>query len=197
MLKRQIASLFLRATGWRVPAPGEGAQVRRCIVLAAPHTSNWDMPNMVAFAWIYGVRLRFMMKHTMFVGPAGWLFRRLGGIAIERHRRDGVVKQAADLFTDQDELVLVIAPEGTRGRTETWKSGFYHIARRAEVPVWLSYLDYGRREGGFGPAFDLTGDVGADMDAIRDFYADKTGRHPELFGEIRLPEEGPAASTLR
>ncbi len=188
-MKKRIAAGFLRLAGWR--AEGRTPSATRYVVVAAPHTSNWDLPLLVAFAWLFDVRMRFMMKHTVFVGPAGWLFRRLGGIEIRRHQRGGLVKQMADAFESANELALVIPPEGTRGRVDLWKSGFYHIARKSEVPVVLSFLDYENRVGGFGPEFRLSGNVGEDMDLIRDFYADKVGRHPECFGEIRLVEEGP------
>jgi 1-acyl-sn-glycerol-3-phosphate acyltransferase len=189
-VKQRIAALFLRAARWRVE--GVRPRERRVVVVAAPHTSNWDLLFLLAFAWVFGVRMRFMMKHTLFRGPAGPLFRALGGIAIERRRPGGVVGQMVEAFARADELVLVIPPEGTRGRAEAWKSGFYHIARKADVPVVLSYLDYARRAGGFGPEFRLCGDVQRDMDLIRDFYADKVGLRPGHFGEIRLPEEGAA-----
>jgi 1-acyl-sn-glycerol-3-phosphate acyltransferase len=144
---------------------------------------------MLAFAWSFGLRPRFMMKHSVFVGPAGWLFRQLGGIPIERSRRYGVVKQMADVFAGAEDLMLLVPPEGTRARTPHWKSGFYHIAREARVPIALTYLDYRRRAAGFGPAFLLTDDMGFDMDRVRAFYADKSGLHPELSGPIRLEEE--------
>lgn len=186
-MKKQIAALFLRATGWR--AEGRAPQAHRYVVIAAPHTSNWDLAYMLALAWVLGVQPRFMMKHTVFRGPAGWLFRRLGGIPIERRRPGGLVKQMVEAFETSESLALVVPPEGTRSRVDVWKSGFYQIARQANVPLVLSYLDYSRKAGGFGPALFPSGDVGADMDLIRAFYADKTGRYPERFGEIRLREE--------
>jgi 1-acyl-sn-glycerol-3-phosphate acyltransferase len=189
-VKRRIAKVFLRATGWR--AEGRRPAAGRCVVDAAPHTSNWDLLFLLAFAWRFDVRMRFMMKHTVFVGPAGWLFRRLGGIAIRRGGSGGVVKQMADAFEATDELALVVPPEGTRSRVDVWKSGFYHIARKADVPVVLSFLDFGRKVGGFGPGFHLSGNVREDMGLVRDFYSDKVPLRPECFGEIRLVEEGPA-----
>lgn len=189
-MKQRLARGFLRATGWRLR--GE-APSRRCVLIAAPHTSNWDLLWMLTFGWAFGFSPRFMMKHTVFVGPAGWLFRKVGGIAIVRHRQGGMVKQMADAFEGAEELRLVVPPEGTRSRKPYWKSGFYHIAREAGVPVSLSFLDYGCREAGFGPEVTITGNVVEDMDLIRDFYADKVGRHPHLMGEIRLVEEELAA----
>ncbi len=144
---------------------------------------------MLAFAWSFELRPRFMMKHSVFVGPAGWLFRQLGGIPIERSRRYGVVKQMADVFAGAEDLMLLVPPEGTRALARHWKSGFYHIAREARVPIALTYLDYRRKAAGFGPSFLLSDNMGLDMDRVRAFYADKSGRHPELSGPIRLEEE--------
>lgn len=188
-MRKMLAHGFLRLMGWKP----EGAPPirRRFVLIAAPHTSNWDLFYLLAFAEIYELRISFMMKHTVFRGPLGPLFRSLGGIPIRRHLRENLVKQMAEAFAGRDQLVLVVPAEGTRSRTERWKSGFYHIARQAEVPIVLSYLDYARRRGGFGPEIVPTGRFGEDMDAIRDFYADKLGRHPELFAEPRLREEDP------
>lgn len=186
-MRATFAAWILGALGWR--AEGRVPEATRCVVVAAPHTSNWDMPLMLLFGWRFGLSPSFLMKHTVFVGPAGWLFRRVGGIAIDRRSRHGWVKVLAETFRSSDRLVLVIPPEGTRSRVDLWKSGFYHIAREAEVPLVLSYLDYGRRVGGFGLEFRPTGDLAADMDLIRDFYAGFRGRHPHLQGEVRLPEE--------
>jgi 1-acyl-sn-glycerol-3-phosphate acyltransferase len=159
------------------------------VLIAAPHTSNWDLAYLLAFAAIHDLRISFMMKHTVFRGPFGPLFRSLGGIPIRRHQRESLVKQMVEAFAARDEFVLVVPAEGTRARVETWKSGFYHIASEAGVPIVLSYLDYARKRGGFGPAVVPTGRYREDMDVIRDFYADKSGRHPELFAEPRIREE--------
>ncbi len=183
----RLASEFLRRTGWRTE--GQAPAARKCVVVAAPHTSNWDLLYMLAFGWSVEVRPRFMMKHSVFVGPLDPFFRRLGGIPIERHHRTGVVKQMVDAFAAADDLTLVVPPEGTRGRREHWKSGFYHIANEARVPLVLTFCDYSRKVAGFGPSFVPTGNLREDMELVRDFYADKVGRHPELFGPVRLPEE--------
>lgn len=159
------------------------------VVIAAPHTSNWDFPLLLLFAWSYGVHLSFLMKHSLFRGPVGSILSALGGIPVRRDRTAGLVKELAETFSDADRLALVIPAEGTRGHTTYWKSGFYHVARAARVPLALSYLDYAHKRGGFGPVFLPTGNVREDMELIRDFYADKVGRHPEKFGEIRLREE--------
>jgi len=165
------------------------------VLIAAPHTSNWDLAFLLAFAAIFDIRISWMGKDVLFRPPFGWLMRRTGGIPITRHERGGMVAQAARMLTSADELVLVVPAEGTRRHVSHWKSGFYHIARAANVPIVLGYLDYARRRGGFGPSIEATGDVRADMEKIRVFYADKVARFPELFGDVRLKEEEAAAAT--
>ena len=186
-MRKLLARAFLRATGWR--AEGVPPRTPRYVLIAAPHTSNWDLAYLLALAEVSGVRISFMMKHTVFRGPFGPLFRSLGGIAIRRDRRENLVKQMVEAFASRDSLALVVPAEATRGRVDVWKSGFYHIARQAGVPIVLGYLDYARRRGGFGPAFMPTGRVRDDMDVVRDFYADKVAKYPAQFGAIRLREE--------
>jgi 1-acyl-sn-glycerol-3-phosphate acyltransferase len=187
-MRKLLAKTFLRATGWK--PEGAPPPLPRYVLIAAPHTSNWDLFYLLALAEVYDLRISFMMKHTIFRGPFGPLFKSLGGIPIYRHKRGDLVKQMVEAFGERDAFVLVVPAEGTRSRVEHWKSGFYHIAREASVPIVLGYLDYARKRGGFGPPLVTSGSVGDDMDVIRDFYADKAGRHPALFAEPRLREEG-------
>ncbi|RIL07469.1 MAG: acyltransferase [Proteobacteria bacterium] len=190
-MRKLLARAFLRATGWK--PEGAPPDRHRFVLIAAPHTSNWDLFYLLALAEHYDLHISFMMKHSVFRGPLGPLFKSLGGIPIYRHTRGDLVKQMVENFTARDLFVLVVPSEGTRSRVEFWKSGFYHIAREARVPIVCGYLDYARRRGGFGPALMPSGNVRDDMDAIRDFYADKTGRHPDRFAEPRLREETPAS----
>ena len=182
-----IAEVFLRVTGWETE--GDAPRASKVVLIAAPHTSNWDLAFLLALAVRYDLRPEWMGKHTLFRGPMGWVMRRLGGIPIRRHLRENVVEQMTRVFAERESLCLTVPPEGTRGPAPYWKSGFYHIARGARVPLVLGYLDYARKRGGFGPEFHPTGDLAADMDRIRAFYADKVGRRPECFGEVRLREE--------
>jgi 1-acyl-sn-glycerol-3-phosphate acyltransferase len=191
-LRKLIGQGFLRATGWK--PEGAPPERRRFVLIAAPHTSNWDLAYLLALGEAYDLRISFMMKHTIFRGPFGPLFKSLGGIPIYRHKRGDLVKQMVEAFGERDEFVLVVPSEGTRSRVDYWKSGFYHIAREANVPIVLGYLDYARRRGGFGPALEPSGNVREDMDVIRDFYADKNGLHPELFAEPRMREEDGAGA---
>jgi 1-acyl-sn-glycerol-3-phosphate acyltransferase len=193
MLKRWIGLAFLRAAGWNMD--GERPAIDRYVIIAAPHTSNWDMPFMLAMAFVYDIPVRWMGKHTLFKPPFGPLFEWLGGVPIVRHRAGGVVDQMIERFATNEPLVLMVPAEGTRSYVDYWKSGFYHIARGADVPVVLSYLDFGTKVGGIGPSLRLTGDIGADMDEIRAFYEGRQGLRPEKMGRIRLREEDiPAAA---
>jgi len=187
MLKQWIGKAFLRVAGWKTE--GERPAADRYVIIAAPHTSNWDMPFMLAMAFVYDIPVRWMGKHTLFKAPFASFFKRLGGIPIVRHRPGGVVGQMVEHFENNDSLVLMVPAEGTRSHVDYWKSGFYHIARGADVPVVLSYLDVSKKVGGIGPALALTGDFGADMDKIREFYSEMQGFRPENIGVIRLREE--------
>ena len=159
------------------------------MLIAAPHTSNWDLLHLLALAWSVDIPVSWMGKHTLFRGLLGPLMRAVGGVAVQRDRRNDLVRQMADVFASREQLVLTVPPEATRGRAEYWKSGFYRIAFEAGVPIHLGYLDYPTKTGGFGTSVVPTGDVKADMDLIRAFYADKRGRYPERFGPIRLRDE--------
>ena len=167
--------------------PRTGCQ--RCVLLAAPHTSNWDLPLMLAFAMAFELQVSWMGKVTLFRGPFGRVMRWLGGIPVLRGGRDGQVETMAKRFAEQERLVLLIAPEGTRARAEHWKSGFYRIALRAGVPIVPAYLDYGTRTAGFGPPLVPSGSLRADMDRLRAVYAGKRGLFRGAFGPVRLLEE--------
>jgi 1-acyl-sn-glycerol-3-phosphate acyltransferase len=191
-MKRWIGRAFLRAFGWR--EEGSRPSAPAYVLIAAPHTSNWDLPFTLALAFVYDVPLRWAGKHTLFRFPYGFAMRALGGIPIRRHLRENRVEQLAGLFREHPNLVLTVPAEGTRSYTETWRSGFYHIAREAGVPVVCGYLDYARRRGGFGLSLVPTGHLRDDMDLVRAFYADKQGKYPEKFGPVRLREEEDAAA---
>jgi len=191
VIKKTIGRVVLRVSGWAYE--GHPPAARRYVLIAAPHTSNWDFVYMMAMAWALGVQLRWMGKASLFVFPLGVVFRALGGLPIRRDQRTNLVEQSVARFAEGGDLALAVPAEGTRRRGTHWRSGFYHIARLAEVPVVLGYLDYARKRGGVGPEVRPSGDVRADMDRLRAFYADKVGRYPALFTPPRLAEEEPAA----
>lgn len=190
-LKRLVGRTYLRAFGWEEEGPRPAPPF---VLIAAPHTSNWDLPFTLALSFVYDLPIRWAGKHTLFRFPHGGVMRALGGIPIRRHVRENRVDQLAALFEEHPGLVLTVPAEGTRSRTEHWRSGFYHIARAADVPIVCGYLDYAKKRGGFGLTLTPSGDLGADMDRIRAFYADKIGKHPEKFGPVRLREESPSTA---
>ncbi|MEZ5557080.1 MAG: acyltransferase [Pseudomonadales bacterium] len=187
-LKAAVGGCVLRLGGWTYE--GTVPSERRYVLIAAPHTSNWDFVWMIAMSLAAGVRLRWMGKASLFDSPLGWLYRALGGIAARQDVASDLVAQCVHRFTESEDLVLAVPAEGTRQRAQTWRSGFYHIARLAHVPIVPGYLDYAARRGGLGSPIHPTGDVGADMERLRVFYADKVGRYPDQFTEPSLAEEG-------
>ena len=186
-MKKTLAGWFLRLLGWRL----EGARpdLRQYVLIAAPHTSNWDFPLMLLFAAAFDIKVTWMAKHTLFPPPVGWVMKALGGMPIKRDRNENVVDAMVKAFEQSRDLVLVVPTEGTRALAEYWKSGFYHIARQANVPVVPSFLDFGQRRGGFGPPLSLTGIPLEDMEYFRNFYRGMKGKFPQQFGPIRLKEE--------
>ncbi|WP_447643221.1 1-acyl-sn-glycerol-3-phosphate acyltransferase [Nocardioides zeae] len=184
--RRRLARLVLRAVRWQTV----GEVPRRGILVGAPHTSNWDWVLTLLLAWDSGVRIRLLVKHSLFRGPLGPILRATGAVELDRANPGATIRELlADAETDES-FLLGIAAEGTRGRGERWKSGFHRIARQTGIPVTLAFLDAPSRTVGWGPTFPATEDVRADMDRVRAFYADKRGIRPELATPPRLREEG-------
>lgn len=168
-----------RAAGWRVE--GELPDVPKMVIVAAPHTSNWDfVTGMLGVVFGHGVRAQWLGKHTLFRPATGWLMRWLGGIPIERNAAHGVVSESIKVMNRAEQLLLVVTPEGTRKKVARWKTGFYHIAVGANVPIVLGALDFGRRRIVFGPVFTPSGDMERDIADIQAHYRQFTGRNPEL-----------------
>lgn len=180
-LLRGFSVAFLKLTGWKV----EGClppQAAKSVFIAAPHTSNWDLPYTLMVAFALRLNPYWMGKHTIFKAPFGPLMRWLGGIAVNRDQANNLVAASAQAIRDADgPLQLIVPPEGTRSKTRYWKTGFYHIARTADVPIVMAYMDYSTKRSGLGPLFEPTGDVEADMNAIKAFYAPFRGRNAEQF----------------
>lgn len=174
---RRSSWLCLRVFGWRTE--GEFPDVPKCVMIAAPHTSNWDMVIMLFVAFALQTKLYFMLKDAAFRWPFGPFFRWLGGIPIDRSKSSGMVGQSIEAFRENEELILVVPPSGTRSKVMKWKTGFYHIANGAEVPILMGFLDYARKVGGIGPLVFPTGDIKADMKKIADFYTGITAKYPE------------------
>ena len=188
-VRRLLGRSYLSLLGWRVE--GELPSDPKLVIVAAPHTSYWDFPHMIGFGFAEGIYVSVLMKASLFWGPLGVLLRAMGGVPVERSQAHGLVESTVRALDKTDEFMLVIAPEGTRGRGEYWKSGFYHVARGAGVPIALGFLDYGRRTIGCGPVFWPTGDVESDMVQLQAFYSDRKGKYPDgqTPPRLRLEEE--------
>jgi 1-acyl-sn-glycerol-3-phosphate acyltransferase len=188
VIRRAIARAYWATSRWTLRS--EPYDTRRpTLLVGAPHTSNWDFVLMLAIAWSTGIHVRWLGKHTLFSGPAGPLMRALGGIPVDRRDPGRVVADVVARIRAGETFSLVVTPEGTRGTGSYWKSGFYRIARDAGLPVTLGYVDRTTMTTGLGPTIELTGDVRADMDVVRGFYADKSGLRPASRTEPRLREE--------
>lgn len=180
---------LLASYGWKID--GGAPNVKKAVICAAPHTTNWDLPFTLAICWALGIELAWIGKDSLFKGPAGPFMRGLGGIAVDRSKRLNQVQSASALFAAHDELLLLVPPEGTRGRGERWKTGFYYIALEAKVPIVLGYLDYERKQGGFGEVFWPTGNIHDDEARIRAFYSDKKGKFPEHMTPVYFAPSTP------
>jgi 1-acyl-sn-glycerol-3-phosphate acyltransferase len=179
-----LGLMFLKILGWRVE--GEIPPIKKFVMIAAPHTSNWDFPITLAVAFVLKIKIYWMGKTAMFRWPFGASLRWLGGIPIDRGQSHHVVEQSVQAFKNWEKLILVVPPEGTRRKVHYWKTGFYHIARGAGVPIVLGFLDYRRKAGGIGPTFHPTGHMEEDMQQIQAFYATITGKRQSQFGNAVL-----------
>jgi 1-acyl-sn-glycerol-3-phosphate acyltransferase len=180
-LLRGISYGCMKLLGWQLE--GEVPPIPKFVMIAAPHTSNWDLPVMLFAAFLYRARIFWMGKHTLFWGPLGPFFRWLGGIPIDRSGPRDLVAQSVDQFRANDTLILAVPPEGTRSRVRYWKTGFYYIALGAGVPIVLGYIDYSRKAAGLGPALQPSGNLDEDMKTIRAFYDPIAGKYPDQFGQ--------------
>jgi len=172
-----ILALY-RWKGWRLE--GETQVPPRCVIVGAPHTSNWDFIFFVGAAHRLGITPGFMGKHSLFRWPLARFMRDMGGVPVNRGRRGDYVEQMVRAFAQRDRLALVIAPEGTRGGTQGWRSGFYHIAHGAGVPIVPAWVCHTTRRGGVGPAIVPSGDYAADLQRIADFYRSVLPDHPRV-----------------
>lgn len=166
---------FLKLTGWRMQ--GDWPPIDKMVLVAAPHTSNWDGLQMLVAAGYYRIRLRWMGKKSLTTGPFGWFIKALGCVPIDRSQSNDVVSTMAAAFSATNRMVLAIPPEGTRARVSEWKSGFYHIAVAANVPIVLSVLDYRTKTMSIAGVVHPSGDYEADLPVIRSYYAAAVGKH--------------------
>lgn len=172
-----LAIIILRVFGWR--RAGRVPDAPKFVMIAAPHTSNWDFPVGLAVILAFRVKMYWLGKEPIFRWPFGTFFKWLGGIPVSRSKSGDVVAQMIQTFEERPRIIIVVAPEGTRKRVNHWKTGFYYMAMGADVPIVMGFIDYLRKEGGFGPTLIPTGNLQADMEKIRAFYEDIRGKKPD------------------
>ncbi|MDH4480832.1 MAG: lysophospholipid acyltransferase family protein [Rhodoferax sp.] len=178
---RGFSLAVLKLAGWKVTGqlPANG---RTCVLIAAPHTSNWDLPYTLMVAFALRLNIYWMGKEQIFRPPFRGLMMWLGGIPVHRESANNLVAASIEALQTADGPVqLVVPPEGTRSKARYWKTGFYYIATGARVPIVMAYMDYARKESGLGPVFEPTGNIEADMVAIKAFYAPFKGKNPDQF----------------
>lgn len=178
-------SRIFKVTGWKVDT-NLPPEIKKCIIIAAPHTSNWDFWYTMASFAIYRLKIRFTVKKEWMQFPFSLLMKPLGGIAIDRRPRTtgsdrkSFVEAMIDLFKENEELIIVITPEGTRSFRDKWKTGFYHVAQGAGVPICLGYVDYAKKKAGIGKVI-YPKDYVSDMRKIMAFYGQVSAKFPENF----------------
>jgi len=172
---RFIGRSYLRLTGWRII--GEFPSVPRCVIPVAPHTSNWDFIHGIACVMATSMRVNFLGKHTLFRGLLGKFMYAMGGIPVERHAPKDLIDQVAQQVEDQERVMLVVAPEGTRSKIDKWKTGFLRIAYKAKLDVVPAYIDFPTKTIGFLPPIELSGDLDVDMASVRQALRPYRGKH--------------------
>ena len=180
-----ISKLALRLLGWK--PDGKLPELDKYVLIGAPHTSNWDSVYAFLGVGALGLRFKWIAKQSAFPGPLSPILKFFGGIPIDRSVRSSIIKRMIDLFNSRDKFVLGIMPEGTRSKTEFWKTGFYYIATGANLPIAFAFMDYGKKRVGISDIIlHPTGNIKSDMKVIRNFYKDMKGKHPEKQGKIEV-----------
>ena len=181
-MKSFLGKFILRVLGWKDNYPEE-SMVDKFVIIAAPHTSNWDLVYALAVFWKYNIPLKYFIKDSMTKGLHGWLFKMVGAIGVDRSKTGNLVHHAAATIKKMDQVAFMVPAEGTRSKVTKWKTGFYHIAKKANVPVALGYLDYKNKIAGVGPLINLTDNFEADMLLIENFYSDITAKYPDKYNK--------------
>ena len=177
---RQLFVWLFKLNGWKIEGPlPEG--IKRAVIIAAPHTTNWDFVYALAAFYQLKTPLRFLAKKELFWWPFKLILESIGGIAVKRNKKTKLVDDIVTLFEQNEDLMLLIPAEGTRSWVTKWKTGFYHVALNAKVPVLLGYLDYEKKTAGFGPLLYMTGNPITDANTIKDFYRHIKGKYPKDF----------------
>jgi 1-acyl-sn-glycerol-3-phosphate acyltransferase len=176
-MKKNIARFLFRIFGWKIDE--RGPDVPKAVIVVGPHTSNWDfIIGRLSFV-LFGLKGRYLVKKELFFPPLGWLLKWIGAIPVDRKSNNNLTEKAAKLFNTSESLYIVFSPEGTRSYNPNWKKGFYYIAQNANVPIYICYIDFKTKTGGFHSLFYPTGDVKKDIDYIKSVMKNYQGRFPE------------------
>jgi 1-acyl-sn-glycerol-3-phosphate acyltransferase len=181
-MKKLLGKTILALSGWKSNFPKE-YQINKFVIIAAPHTSNWDLLYALAVFWKFKIPMKYFIKDSFTKPPHGWFFKMMGAIGVNRKKAGNLVHHAAATINKMDHIALMVPAEGTRSKVKKWKTGFYHIAKKADVPVALGYLDYKNKIAGVGAMVNLTSDFEADMKIIEEFYKDIQAKHPEKYNK--------------
>lgn len=179
-----LSRMAIKLLGWKTV--GDVPDVPKYVLVGYPHTSNFDTLLGIFLYTAMGVHLHWVGKESLFKGPLGWLFKKTGGIPINREHSQNFVENIKTIFNAQKRLVIALSPEGTRKKTDYWRTGFYYMALAAHVPIALGYLDYSTKTGGFGPLIWPSGNIEKDLQQIRTFYKKIRGKHPQHEGKIAI-----------
>jgi len=179
-----LARAILKMLSWRLDVITHGPP--KYVLIGAPHTSGLDLFFAILLMHATGIKLHWVAKDTLFRWPISGIMRWLGGIPVNRRSKNNFVQQIVDIFNRHDELIIAIAPEGTRSKADYWRTGFYYIALGAGVPIAMGFIDYREKVVGIGPMFFPGGDIHADFVQVQAFYDGKTGRRPGKKGDIKL-----------
>lgn len=176
---KKFAEWILNKSGWKLFNNAD--DLKKCVICVAPHTSNWDFVIGKLYYMAQGKNASFLMKKEWFFFPLGILFKKMGGVPVDRSKKTSITDQLAEKFHNNDNFKVAITPEGTRKRNPNWKMGFYYIALKANVPIQLAYIDYQKKEVGIQENFYPTGNEEQDLAYIKNFYRDIKGKKPENF----------------
>lgn len=181
-MKKLFAKLVFKMMGWKVV--GNLNWPVKCMVIAAPHTSNWDFFIGRCYAYVNGIVPKYLIKSELFLPILRHLIKWNGGIPVYRHSKNNVVDQISEIYNSTDKFILGISPEGTRSKVDRWKTGFYHIAVKSEVPILLLKMDYENKEIGIISEFQPKGDIAKDLLYIQNQYKNIKGKIPENYNPI-------------
>lgn len=173
-----FASLHLWLFGWKII--GEPPAEKKYLMVSGPHTSNWDFYLLMMYMFKHGIAIHWLGKHTLFEGAIGIFSSWFGGIPVNRKKSTNVAQQVVDFYDNSEQLIVLVTPEGTRAKVENWKTGFYHIAHDAGIPIIAGFCDFTKKEIGIGPTWHTTTDVDKGIAEIKAFFATVDGKYPEL-----------------